>query len=87
MAGVGSLLAFTCIHLGVKFMLEEGFDRHNPYCVGVVELDEGARVNGRIIGVDAKNPESIKVGTRLKASFVPAGEGDTEKIYLAFEPI
>ncbi len=83
--GTGRMLAFTCIHIGAKFMAEQGFDRSNPYCVGVVELDEGTKVNARIIGVDANTPDSIAVGTRLKAAYVHVGEGEARKTYLAFE--
>lgn len=84
--GTGKLAAFSSINIGVKFMMQQGFDRNNPYCVGVVELDEGTRVNARIIGVDAKNPESIKIGMAMKVAFVIAGEGDERQTYLAFEP-
>ena len=45
MKGQGKLLAFTCIHVGPQFMVDEGYDRNNPYCVGVVALDEGTKVD------------------------------------------
>lgn len=85
--GTGKLAAFSSINIGVKFMAEQGFDRNNPYCVGVIELDEGTRVNARIVGVDAKNPESIKIGIPMKASFIHVGEGEQRKTFLAFEPV
>ena len=86
MKGKGSLAAFTCISIGPAFMIEEGYNRKNPYCSGVVELEEGVRVDARIEGVDAKNPETIKVGTPLNVKFLHRGEGDNTKTYLAFEP-
>lgn len=85
MKGSGKLAAFTSITVGPPFMIEEGFDRKNPYCVGVVELDEGVRIDARILGVDAKNPETIKVGTPMTAKYLHRGEGEDMKTYLAFE--
>jgi uncharacterized OB-fold protein len=73
---------FTCIAIGPSFMRAEGYDRHNPYCSGVVALEEGARVDARIEGVDTKNPESISVGMPLRVKFLHR----EEQTYLAFEP-
>jgi uncharacterized OB-fold protein len=53
----------------------------------VVELDEGTRVNARIIGVDANQPEMIRVGVRLQASYVHSRDGEGGKTHLAFAPI
>ena len=86
MSGKGKLRAFTCIAIGPSFMRAEGYDRNNPYCSGVVELDEGARVDARIEGVDAKNPESIKIGTPLRVKFLHRPEDGTSRTYLAFKP-
>jgi uncharacterized OB-fold protein len=86
MKGKGKLAAFTCITIGPSFMIAEGYNRKNPYCSGVVELEEGARVDARLEGVDAKNPENIIVGMPLTAKFLHRGEGDDSKTYLAFEP-
>ena len=41
--GEGQLVAFTCISIGPPAMIEEGYDRNNPYCSGAVELAEGPR--------------------------------------------
>ena len=84
--GTGKLAGFTCISIGPSFMADEGFDRNNPYCVGVVELDEGTRVDARIEGVDASKPETIKVGMPLTVKFLHRGEGDAQRTFLAFEP-
>jgi uncharacterized OB-fold protein len=86
MKGKGTLAAFTCITIGPSFMIEEGYNRKNPYCSGVVELEEGARVDARLEGVDAKNPGNILVGMPLTVKFLHRGEGDHSKTYLAFEP-
>jgi uncharacterized OB-fold protein len=85
--GQGKLISFTCIAVGPPSMKEEGFDRNNPYCLGVVELDEGVRVVARIQGVDARHPETIRIGTPLSAKILHRGEGESERGVLAFEPV
>ena len=86
LSGRGTLAAFTCIALGPPSMVEEGYDREHPYCVGVVDLVEGVRVDARIQGVDASRPESILVDTPLTVSFLRRGEGDAARTLLAFTP-
>lgn len=87
MKGKGKLSAFTCIAIGPPFMIAEGYDRKNPYCSGVVELEEGVRVDARIEEVDTNRPEDIKVGMPLKVTFLHRGEGEDQKTYLAFKPL
>jgi uncharacterized OB-fold protein len=84
--GTGRLAAFSSIVVAPPYMAKEGFNRNNPYLVGVVELEEGAKTVARIIGFDAKKPEIIKVGTSLKAEFLEKGEGPDKEIVLAFKP-
>jgi len=84
--GTGKLAAFTSITVAPPYMAKDGFNRNNPYVVGVVELEEGVKTVARIIGVDAKKPEHIKVGTPLKAEFLERGEEVDRKIFLAFKP-
>lgn len=84
--GVGKLAAFTSIIVAPPFMAKEGFNKNNPYVVGVVELEEGAKIVARITGVDAKNPAEIKVGTPLRAEFLLSDQGPEQKTYLAFKP-
>jgi uncharacterized OB-fold protein len=84
--GVGKLAAFTSIIVAPPFMAKEGFNKNNPYVVGVVELEEGAKIVARITGVDAKKPAEIKVGTPLKVEFIHSGQGPEQKTYLAFKP-
>ena len=87
MKGSGKLGAFTCITVAPPFMMAQGYNRKNPYCSGVVELDEGVRVVARIEGVDATKPEDIKVGIPLTVRFLHRGEGNQRKTYLAFAPL
>ncbi len=84
--GKGKLVSFTCIAVGPPSMKAEGFDRNNPYCLGVVELADGLRVVARIQGVDTKNPETIEIGTSLSAKILHRGEGEEARAVLAFEP-
>ena len=84
--GKGTLAAFTCITVAPPFMMAQGYDRKHPYCSGVVELEEGARVDARIEGVDASKPEDIKIGMPLKVKFLHWGERENQQTFLGFEP-
>ncbi|RLB80097.1 MAG: hypothetical protein DRH24_11350, partial [Deltaproteobacteria bacterium] len=86
MKGTGKLLAFTCISVGPPSMIEEGFDRKHPYCVGVVRLDEGTKVDARIEGIDPAKPETIKVGMSLGVKYLHRKKAGEKLAYLAFEP-
>ena len=87
MTGAGKLAAFTCISIGPSFMIAEGYNRHRPYCSGVVELEEGPRVDARIEGVDPKQPEKIQIGTPLKVKFIHGQREGLPISYLAFIPV
>ena len=86
-SGEGRLVAFTCISIGPPAMVAEGYDRNNPYCSGAVELAEEPRVVARIEGVDTLRPETIKVGMRVKATFLRQGADEDRKTVLGFTPI
>ncbi len=86
-AGTGKLIGFTVIVVAPTHMLEAGYSRDNPFCAGIVQLDEGPAVSAQILGVDVKKPESIKIGMPLKVSFIERGQGpEGTKTYLGFEP-
>ena len=85
--GKGKLLTFTSINVGPTWMVEQGYDRTHPYCCGVVELEEGVKIDARIEGVDASNPETIKVGTPVSVEFLHRGEGEQMETFLAFKPL
>ena len=88
MNGTGKLVAFTCISIGPPAMHAEGYDRDNPYCTGVVRLDEGPGIVARIEGVDARNPESIDIGMPVIAMYLHRGSGDEDSTTrLAFRPV
>ena len=81
--GTGSLAAFTCISVVPQFMADRGYGRDNPYCTGIVVLDEGPRISAAILGVDAANPQNIRPGIALAAHFT---EIDPEHPTLTFRP-
>jgi uncharacterized OB-fold protein len=84
-SGKGKLAAFTVIYSGPTFMVEQGFDRKKPYISGIVELEEGARISARVLGLDPTRPEAISIGTPMNMDFVEFGEGEAKKTYLAFK--
>jgi uncharacterized OB-fold protein len=86
-SGKGKLAAFTSIFIAPTAMIEAGYGRDNPYLAGVVELDEGVKISAQILGLDAKKPEEVKIGTQLQAEFVERGEGEAKKTFLAFHAI
>lgn len=86
LSGRGKLLAFTIVYIGTAAMVAAGYDRKNPYCVGVIELAEGAKISAQILGVDVLQPAQIKIGMPLQAKFIERGEGENKKTFLVFEP-
>ncbi len=84
MKGKGKLAAYTVINVGSPLMLEEGFDRNNPYCSGVVEMEEGPRITARILGADLAKPENNKIGTPVNVEYVEAEHGGEKTTFLAF---
>jgi len=85
--GTGKLAAFTSIFVAPPIMAKEGFGRNDPYVVGVVDLKEGPKMVARIMGLDAKKPDEIKVGVLLKAEFIHTGGVPNQETYVAFKPV
>ena len=81
--GRGRLGAFTVISVPPSTMAREGFDRSNPYCSGVVELEGGVRISARILGVDATRPATVAIGMPLVLEAVRDGDGKPRPV-LAF---
>jgi uncharacterized protein len=82
----GRLAAFTAVYICPSFMIEQGFGRDNPYVSGIVELEDGVKISARILELDAKHPETIKIGMPLVLDFIETGEGEEKNVYLAFKP-
>lgn len=85
MSGKGKLDAFTVTLYGPTRMMEAGYNAKNPYCVGVVRLDEGPAISAQILGLDLTKPEEIKIGTPMKLTFIDRTEGEKKNTYIGFE--
>ncbi|HQA28858.1 MAG TPA: Zn-ribbon domain-containing OB-fold protein [Brevefilum fermentans] len=86
-SGKGFLAAFTVVYVPSSMMANNGFDSKNPYCVGIVELDEGPKISAQILDVDLSNPESISIGTKLVMASAKNNAGENQKPHLAFRPV
>ena len=69
LCGEGKLLTFSTIAVGTSPMVTEGYNRNRHYCCGIVALNEGPKVCTLIVGVDAQNPDNIKIGTAVSLAF------------------
>jgi uncharacterized OB-fold protein len=85
--GEGKLAAFTAITMGPSFMAAQGYNRDNPYVAGIVTLAEGPSISARILGLDARNPEGIKVGTPVQVEFITDGQGEKARPVVAFRAV
>lgn len=83
--GKGKLAAFTVITVVPAKMIAQGYGRDNPYCTGIVELEEGPKISARIVGADFQAGQ-VKVGMPLTIDFLEIGEGEEKKTVLAFRP-
>ena len=86
LSGKGRLKTFTNIAVVPPQMARFGYGRKNPYCSGVVELEEKCCVVARIEGIDLNRPEVVQIGQDLQIRFLQQGEGLEAKKVLAFAP-
>lgn len=86
-SGKGKLAAYTVISVPPVKMAQAGYDGKNPYCVGIVTLDEGPRISAQILDVDLAHPENIKIGTELQMTTIRREEDGVQNTYLAFKPV
>lgn len=84
-SGKGKLAAYTVISVPPVKMAEAGYNGNNPYCVGIIALDEGPRVSAQILNVDVVHPENIKIGTKMVMATIKR-DNEEESTYLAFQP-
>lgn len=87
LSGEGTLSAFTAVHIAPSAMVEAGYGRANPYCVGVVQVEEGPSISAQIFGIDSSIPQEITLGTALKAAFIERGKDDQAQTFLVFEGV
>ena len=62
-AGTGTLHAVTRVARAPS----EALRAHAPYCIGLVDLDEGVRVMAHV-------DEAVAIGERVRVGFFPFGE-------------
>ena len=86
-SGKGKLVAYTVIFVPPVMMAEAGYDAKNPYCVGIVELEEGPRISAQILEVDIDQPENIIIGTEMAMETITRADGENKETFLAFKPI
>jgi hypothetical protein len=86
LSGRGRLEAYSVIFIAPTAMLNEGYGRTNPYCAGVVKLEEGSSISAQILGVDVAKPEAIPIGAPVSIVFPTAAEGAAPRPRLAFQP-
>lgn len=60
-SGLGKIVSFTKIHSGPEVFSEQG-----KYCVGIIDLEEGARITAQIIDCDY---EELNIGQEVEAVF------------------
>lgn len=72
--GKGTLFAKTTVHVPAR-----GFEDLAPYTLAAVDLEEGVRVVGRLVGIA---PEDAKHGMRLRICWEKLSDDIT---YFAFE--
>ena len=87
MSGQAELRAFTVVSIATTAMIEAGYGRDNPYCSGIVQLDDGPSISAQILGVDPSQPETIRIGAPLRVAFIDRGEGEDSTSFLAFEAV
>ncbi len=75
--GVGTLATFTILHVAPTPLKDKA-----PYILGLVKLDEGPLITGRIIDLASSKPENIWIGMSVKANFIP----ESNTTILAFKP-
>ena len=58
--GEGKIHSYTIIHAPPA-----GFEKRVPYCIAIIELDEGPRITGEVVG----DFSLIDIGVRVRATF------------------
>jgi uncharacterized OB-fold protein len=84
--GEGTLAAFTVVHIAPTAMLDAGYGRDNPYCSGIVRLEDGQMISAQILDVNTAAPDTIQIGTALEVVFLERENRENPITYLAFRP-
>ncbi len=84
--GTGRLAVVTCISFPPPALAKQGYGRENPYCTGIVELDENVRIVARIKGVDTQHPDTISIGMPVEIMFHDPECAAETKPVVTFQP-
>ncbi len=87
LSGRGTVTAFTVIKVPPSHMVAAGYGRDRPYACGVVALDEGPSISAQLFGFDVDNPDSIAIGTAVRAVFFERQVNGEPRTLLGFELI
>lgn len=60
-SGYGKVITYSWVYTPPK-----GFKSRIPYCIGIIELDEGPRVTSQIVGVEK---EEVEIGMPVEFAF------------------
>jgi uncharacterized OB-fold protein len=83
-SGRGKLVSYSVVRVGTTYYEAKGYSRDNPYCWGVVELDEGPRISALLLGADLSQPDSIKIGQPVEAVFPEKAAAEAERNAVTF---
>ena len=72
LTGKGRIVSYTIIHVP-----PERHELDHPYCVGIVELDDGPKITTEIVGVEL---DQIKIGMEVKAAFRKYGSDTADSV-------
>jgi hypothetical protein len=64
--GTGKIINSTVVH-----QAQAGYEMFGPYCMAIIELEEGPRITSQIVDYE---PEAVKPGMKVKSVFRKLGE-------------
>ena len=64
--GTGTIISSTVVH-----QAQSGYEMFGPYCMAIIELEEGPRLTSQVVDCD---PITVKPGMKVKSVFRKLGE-------------
>ena len=64
--GTGTVVTATVVH-----QAQTGYEMFGPYCMAIIELDEGPKITSQIVDCE---PSNVKSGMKVKSVFRKLGE-------------
>lgn len=78
----GKIASFTCIGIGTSHFVNKGYSMKKPYCVVIVELENGAMISGQLMGGDItydENQDPLIGGAPIKVGAPVTGDYEEYK--------